>query len=102
MINFYNKFFLKSNILIFFIIFLFSFSINYYYSNLGVFPIDTFLHYDHAARILKNEFPIKDFWIVSGFLIDFMQAIFFKILGINWNKYIFHSSIFNLQFLYNL
>ena len=95
MINLYIKSFLKSNVFISIIIFLFSFSINYYYSNLGVFPIDTFFHYDSSFRILKNEFPIKDFWIVSGFVIDFIQSIFFIIFGINWNSYIIHSSVMN-------
>ena len=95
MIYHYSKSFLKSNIFITIFIFFFSFSINYYYSNIGVFPIDTFFHYDSSARILKNEIPIRDFWIVSGFFIDFAQSLFFKILGTNWNSYIIHSSIFN-------
>ena len=95
MINLYSKLFLKSNIFISIIIFFFSFSINYYYSNLGVFPIDTFFHYDGAARILKSEIPVRDFWVVSGLVIDFLQSLFFKIFGINWNSYIIHSSILN-------
>ena len=93
--NLYSKYFLKSNIIILIIIFFFSFFINYYYSSLGVFPIDTFFHYDSAARILSGELPIKDFWIVSGFIIDLIQSVFFKIFGINWQAYIFHSSISN-------
>ena len=75
------------------IIILFSFSINFYYSKLGVFPIDTFLHYDSAYRILENEIPFRDYWIVSGFVVDFFQSFFFKILGVNWLAYTFHSSI---------
>ena len=55
----------------------YAFFINYYYADLGVFPIDTFLHYDSGYRILKNEIPIRDFWVVSGFMVDFMQALFF-------------------------
>ena len=54
----------------------FSFFINFYYSNLGSFPIDTFLHYDTGYRILKNEFPIRDYWIVSGAVVDFIQSFF--------------------------
>ena len=77
------------------IIFFFSFLINFYYSKFGVFPIDTFLHYDSAFRILNNEYPIKDYWIVSGFFVDFIQSFFFKTLGVNWFSYIFHASIFN-------
>jgi hypothetical protein len=91
----YNNFFLKSNIIYYIILFLFSFFINFFYANLGVFPIDTFFHYDGAFRILKGEYPIKDFWIVSGLVIDLIQSFFFKILGVNWTAYVFHSSLFN-------
>ena len=77
------------------LIFLFSFFINFYYAKFGSFPIDTFLHYDSAFRILNNEYPIRDYWIVSGFIIDFLQSFFFKILGVNWFAYTFHSSLFN-------
>ncbi len=82
-------------ILILFIIF-FSFTINWNYSKFGLFPIDTFLHYDSSYRILQGEYPVKDYWIVSGFFVDFVQAFFFKIFDVNWKAYIFHSSIFNV------
>ena len=42
-----------------------------------------------------NEYPVRDYWIVSGFIVDFFQSFFFKILGVNWFAYTFHSSIFN-------
>jgi hypothetical protein len=74
----------------------FAFFINWTYSKYGVFPLDTFLHYDSAYRILNGEHPIKDYWIVSGIFVDYLQALFFKIFGINWYSYILHSSIFNV------
>ena len=94
--KFYNSKFFNSPYLYLLIIVIYSICINFYYGNLGVYPIDTFLHYDSAYRILKNEFPIKDYWIVSGFIIEFIQSIFFKVLGTNWFAYIFHSSLINL------
>tara|TARA_B100000886_G_scaffold301883_1_gene231620 strand:- start:5094 stop:6680 length:1587 start_codon:yes stop_codon:yes gene_type:complete len=75
---------------------IFAFFINYWVASRGVFPIDTFVHYDSAARILIGEMPIKDFWIVHGLLVDFIQSIFFKFFGINWNAYVIHASVFNL------
>ena len=78
------------------IIALYSFLINFYYADFGVFPIDTFLHYDAGFRVLKNEFPVKDFWIVSGFIVDFIQALFFKVFGVSWVSYKIHASTFNL------
>lgn len=89
-----NKFF-NTNFFYLIILIFFSFSINFYYSNLGVFPIDTFLHYDSAYKIFKNEAPIKDYWIVSGIVIDYIQSIFFKVFGVSWTTYILHSSLFN-------
>ena len=76
-------------------IFLFSFFINFYVANKGVFPIDTFLHYDSASRILNGLIPVRDYWIVHGLTLDYIQLIFFSILGVNWVSYIIHSSLFN-------
>lgn len=76
-------------------IFIIAFSLNAYYSNFGVFPIDTFLHYDSGYKFLNGEIPVRDFWIVHGLTIDLIQGFFFYFFGINWISYILHSSIFN-------
>ena len=75
---------------------IFSFFINYWTGSRGVFSIDTFVHFDSAVRILKHELPIRDFWIVHGLFVDYIQAFLFKIFGVNWKAYIIHGSIFNL------
>ena len=93
---FERKKIIKPEILFVFLIGLYSFFINYYYADFGAFPIDTFLHYDSGYRILKNQIPIRDFWVVSGFLVDFIQAFFFKVFGVSWFSYKIHSSIFNV------
>tara|TARA_Y100000590_G_scaffold356789_1_gene411227 strand:- start:12674 stop:14251 length:1578 start_codon:yes stop_codon:yes gene_type:complete len=82
---------------IFFITFLFVFSviINQYYGDKGVFPLDTFLHFDNGYRILIGEIPFRDYWSVSGPAVDYIQSIFFYFLGANWNAYVFHSSFIN-------
>lgn len=85
----------KREILYFFFLLFFSISINQYYGNIGVYPIDSFIHYDSGYRTLNGYFPIKDFWINNGFLIDLIQAIFFKVFGISWFSYVLHASIFN-------
>tara|TARA_A100001011_G_scaffold26242_1_gene25837 strand:+ start:43 stop:264 length:222 start_codon:yes stop_codon:yes gene_type:complete len=54
-----------------------SFSLNFYIASKGVFPVDTFIHYDNGYRILLGDNPIKDYWIVHGFIIDYLQAFFF-------------------------
>ena len=87
-INYLNYFY-------YFFLGVFSFFLNLHVSSLGVFPIDTFIHYDNGFRIILGEHPVKDYWIVHGFIIDYLQAFFFKIFGNNWSSYIYHSSIFN-------
>lgn len=92
-----SKFNSKINILYFYYFFLicFSFSINYWTASRGVLPLDTFLHFDSGSRILNNELPIRDYWIVHGLLVDYMQSLFFKMFGVNWKSYVIHSSLFN-------
>ena len=78
------------------VIIIFSFAINWNFSKFGVFPVDTFLHYDSAYKILNGEYPIRDYWVVSGIFVDFLQALFFKLFGVNWYAYVAHSSFFNM------
>ena len=66
------------------ILIFFSFFINFYYSNIGVLPQDTFAYYDTAFRILNGATPFKDYWTVSGPAIDYIQSIFFYLFGVNW------------------
>ncbi len=73
-----------------------SFSLNFYIGSRGVYPVDTFIHYDNGYRILLGDVPVKDYWIVHGFIIDYFQAIFFKIFGNNWYSYLIHASFFNV------
>ena len=77
------------------ILFLFSILINQYYGNRGIFPVDSFSHFDTGFRILLGEHPFKDYWIVSGPLVDYIQAIFFYFFGINWQSYVLHASAVN-------
>tara|TARA_X000001036_G_C20682764_1_gene806509 strand:- start:204 stop:1760 length:1557 start_codon:yes stop_codon:yes gene_type:complete len=77
------------------ILLLVSFFINYYYSNVGVFPQDTFAYFDTGYRVLNGSVPFKDYWTVSGPFIDYFQAFLFYIFGISWKTYIINGSIIN-------
>ena len=77
------------------IILVFSLIINQYYANKGVFPIESFAHFDIAFRIINGDVPFQDYWLVSGLFIDYLQALFFKVLGQNFQVYIFHASLVN-------
>jgi len=87
--------FITNDKFLLFIIFLVSFLINKNYANFGAFPIDTFLHFDSGFRILNGEYPIKDFWIVSGIVVDYLEALFFYLLGVSWKTHVIHSSLVN-------
>ena len=90
-----NKTFINSKYLYSISVILFSFFFNYYYANLGVFPIDTFAFFDTGYNILIDRHPFKDIWITTGPLVDYLQAAFFKVLGISWFSYIAHASVLN-------
>ena len=77
------------------ILILFSLLINQYYGNRGIFPVDSFAHFDTGFRILLGEHPFKNYWIVSGPFLDYTQSIFFYLFGVNWQAYIFHASLIN-------
>lgn len=77
------------------ILIFFSFLINFYYSNIGVLPQDTFAYYDTGYRILNGAVPFKDYWTVSGPAIDYIQSIFFYFFGVNWQVYTLNGSLVN-------
>ena len=84
----------KKNIFVIILI-LFSLLVNQYYGNKGIFPVDSFAHFDTGFRILLGEHPFKNYWIISGPIIDYFQAILFYLFGTNWQIYILHASIIN-------
>ena len=75
---------------------IFSFSINFYYANIGVMPMDNFVLYNGGYRVLNGYIPFKDYWLATGPLLDYLNAFFFLIGGVSWKTFIIHSSLFNL------
>ena len=55
----------------------FSIFINQYFSNRGIFPIDSFLIFDAAYNILTDQHPFKDYWSITGPFLDYVQSLFF-------------------------
>ena len=91
-----NIFFNRKN---FFIVFLCLFSLlfNFYYGYRGVFPIDSFSGFDAAFYIVSGNHPFKDYWIITGPLLDYIQSLLFLIFGINWFSYVLHASLLNMM-----
>ena len=50
-------------------------------SSVGVMPIDSFGFLDTGFSILKNKLPIRDFWIFTGLIVDYMGAFFLNVFG---------------------
>ena len=80
------------------IIALFSVCINQYFANRGVFPIDNFLIFDAATNITYGNHPFKDYWLITGPFLDYIQSLFFLLFGINWFSYVLHASLINMAF----
>ena len=77
------------------ILFFFSTSINQYYGNLGVCPIDSFWFFNSGYDVLNGYYPFKDYWTIAGPFITYTQALFFMVFGVSWFSYVLHASIFN-------
>ena len=95
--NFIYNIFTKKNIKIYIIILaIFSFFINQYIANRGAFPIDSFLIFDPAFNIISGHHPFKDYWLITGPFVDYIQSFFFIVFGINWTSYVLHASVLNM------
>ena len=95
-----NKKFINITLIYSTLLIFFSFFFNYYYANLGVFPLDTFAFFDTAFNILIDRHPFKDIWVTTGPLVDYLQSIFFKIFGLSWSSYVIHGSVINSLIVY--
>jgi len=83
------------NIFYLIILAIFSLLANQYIANKGAFPIDSFLIYDAAYNIISGSHPFRDYWLITGPFLDYVQALFFLIFGVNWTSYVLHGSVIN-------
>ena len=75
---------------------IYSYLINWQSGNIGIIPIDSFGFLDTGFSITKGHLPIRDFWIFTGLLVDYMEAAFLLLFGNNWNSHLAHSSFMNI------
>ena len=90
-----NKIFNKKRYFIFFLA-ISSFFFTFKYGFIGIFPIDSFLIYDAGYKITNGFHPFKDYWSITGPILDYLQYVFFKFFGINWTSYVLHAASINL------
>ena len=55
----------------------FAFFINYYYGFIGLMPMDNTVLYNGGYKVLNGFIPFKDYWLVTGPLLDYLNAMFF-------------------------
>ena len=87
---------LIAEILILTFIIIYSYLINWHSGNIGIIPIDSFGFLDTGYSIINGHLPIRDFWIFTGLLVDYMEAVFLYLFGNNWNSHLAHSSFMNI------
>ena len=74
----------------------YAYFVNWQSGNIGVMPIDSFGFLDSGYSILNGHLPIRDFWIFTGLIVDYMEAAFLYLFGNNWNSHLAHSSFMNI------
>ncbi|MCX7920043.1 MAG: glycosyltransferase family 39 protein [bacterium] len=62
----------------------------------GFFPFDQSIVFDGGYRILSGQIPFKDFILPFGPTTLWIQAIFFKLFGINYFSYILNAAVINV------
>jgi len=77
-------------------IIIYAFYINWLSGNVGILPIDSFGFFDTGFSILKNKLPIRDFWIFTGLLVDYMESFFLLVFGNKWSSHLIHASFMNI------
>ncbi len=75
---------------------IFSLLINQYYGNRGVYPLDSFIIFDAGFNVISGQHPFKDYWSITGPLLDYFQSFFFLLFGVNWFSYVLHASVMNM------
>lgn len=97
LIQILDKIFIRNKIFFYILIITISSTvINFYSGYRGVFPIDSFLIYDSGYKILNGFHPFKDYWSITGPILDYIQFIFFKLFGVNWFSYVLHATVLNV------
>jgi hypothetical protein len=74
----------------------YAYLVNWFSGNIGIIPIDSFGFLDTGYNIINGNLPIRDFWIFTGLIVDYMEAFFLFFFGNSWNSHLAHSSFMNI------
>tara|TARA_X000000950_G_scaffold13194_1_gene14223 strand:+ start:5802 stop:7463 length:1662 start_codon:yes stop_codon:yes gene_type:complete len=82
------------------LVILISFSVNFYFGHQGLMPLDDLQNFNSGLRVLNGDFPFRDYYSITGPILDIWQGNIYKIFGVNWQSFLVHASIMNC--LYSL
>ena len=95
LVNINIKSLLKNKKFYFFLIILNSLLFPIYYGYRGVLPLDSFLIFDGGFKVLNNIHPFRDYWTITGPLLDYIQSVLFFLFSVNWFSYVLHAALIN-------
>ena len=79
---------------------IFSFFISFYYGHQGLMPLDDLQNFNSGYRTLTGDFPFRDYYSITGPILDIWQGNIYKLFGISWQSLLLHASVMNC--LYSL
>ena len=80
------------------LVILISFSVNFYFGHQGLMPLDDLQNFNSGFRVLNGDFPFRDYYSITGPILDIWQGNIYKILGVNGNALI--SRIIMIAFIH--
>src|SRR5262245_16424312 len=63
-------------------------------------PLDQSIVFDGAWRVQCGQLPVRHFGTPSGVVPIFIQAAFFRMLGVTWFAYCLHAALANGLFVF--
>ena len=78
----------------------FSFFISFYFGHQGLMPLDDLQNFNSGYRTLTGDFPFRDYYSITGPILDIWQGKIYKLFGISWQSLLLHASVMNC--LYSL
>lgn len=79
-----------------------SFFFSFYFGHIGLMPLDDLQNFNSGFRVLKGDFPFKDYYSITGPLLDIWQSNFYEIFGVNWQSFLIHASVMNTIYTISL
>ena len=63
--------------------------------HVGYMPLDQSIVFDGAWRVSTGQVPFRDFSLPNGLPLIYLQAVFFRLMGVTWFAYCLHAAILN-------